>query len=89
MKHLTFLLLSGGLLATPALAHEGAAHAAASQAANAEAPAPKLQAALRGLWHGHVLHTRDYRTAEQAILDRSNREGEGWKGVSADATRGG
>lgn len=66
MKHLTFLLLSGGLLATPALAHEGAAHAAASQAANAEAPAPKLQAALRGLWHGHVLHTRDYAFAVKA-----------------------
>ena len=66
MKHLTFLLLSGGLLATPVLAHEGAAHAAASQAATTEAPAPKLQAALRGLWHGHVVHTRDYAFAVQA-----------------------
>ena len=66
MKHLTFLLLSGGLLATPALAHEGAAHAAASQATSAEAPAPTLPAALRGLWHGHVLHTRDYAFAVKA-----------------------
>ena len=66
MKHLTFLLLSGGLLATPALAHEAAAHAAASQAATAEVPAPKLQAALRGLWHGHVVHTRDYAFAVKA-----------------------
>ncbi len=32
---------------------------------------------------------RDYRTAEQAILDRGTREGESWKGVSVDATPGG
>jgi enoyl-CoA hydratase len=32
---------------------------------------------------------RDYRTAEQAILDRGQREGEGWKGVSPTATPGG
>lgn len=65
MKHLTFLLLSGGLLATPALAHDGA-HAPASQAAKADVPAPKLQAALRGLWHGHVVHTREYAFAVKA-----------------------
>ena len=71
MKHLTFLLLSGGLLAAPALAanssaHDGAAHASADNAAAAPAPAPKLQAALRGLWHGHVQHTRDYAFAVKA-----------------------
>lgn len=71
MKHLTFLLLSGGLLATPALAapalaHGGAAHAPADKASAAQAPAPKLQAALRGLWHGHVQHTRDYAFAVKA-----------------------
>lgn len=68
MKHLTFLLLSGGLLATPALAtpaHDGA-HAAAGKATAAAVPAPKLQAALRGLWHGHVQHTRDYAFAVKA-----------------------
>ena len=69
MKHLTFLLLSGGLLATPAVAapaHDGAAHAPAAKSATATAPAPKLQAALRGLWHGHVMHTRDYAFAVKA-----------------------
>ena len=71
MKHLTFLLLSGGLLAAPALAanssaHDGAAHAPVDKAAMAPAPAPKLQAALRGLWHGHVQHTRDYAFAVKA-----------------------
>lgn len=71
MKHLTFLLLSGGLLATPALAtpvtpaHDSA-HAPADKPAATAAPAPKLQAALRGLWHGHVLHTRDYAFAVKA-----------------------
>ena len=71
MKHLTFLLLTGGLLATPAvaapaLAHDGAAHAPAARTATAIAPAPKLQAALRELWHGHVVHTRDYAFAVKA-----------------------
>ena len=71
MKHLTFLLLSGGLLATPAvaapaLAHDGSAHAPAARTATAIAPAPKLQAALRELWHGHVVHTRDYAFAVKA-----------------------
>ena len=61
MKHLTFLLLSGGLLATPAvaapaLAHDGAAHAPAAKSAAATAPAPKLQAALRGLLVAHGAH---------------------------------
>jgi enoyl-CoA hydratase len=32
---------------------------------------------------------RDYRTAEQAILDRGSREGDSWKGVSSDAKPGG
>jgi hypothetical protein len=27
---------------------------------------------------------QDYRTAEQAILDRAKREGDAWKGVSSD-----
>ena len=81
MKHLTFLLLSGGLLATPltmpaAAAHDGA-HAPADKSAAAAAPAPKLQAALRGLWHGHVLHTRDYAFAVKAgDAARSQAEGD-------------
>jgi len=30
---------------------------------------------------------KDYRTAEQAILDRGKREGEAWKGVAEEARR--
>lgn len=29
-------------------------------------PAPKLQAALRDLWHGHIVHARDYAIAMHA-----------------------
>lgn len=65
MKHLTFLLLSGGLMASPVLAHDSA-HAPAASGAAAAVPAPKLQAALRGLWHGHVVATRDYAFAAKA-----------------------
>jgi enoyl-CoA hydratase len=32
---------------------------------------------------------RDYRTAEQAILDRGKREGDSWKGVSSETRSGG
>lgn len=63
MKYLTFLMLSGLLAAPPVTAHEGAQHAAADAAA---VPAPKLQAALRSLWQGHVTHTRDYAFAVKA-----------------------
>jgi hypothetical protein len=33
---------------------------AASPATAANVAAPKLQAALRDLWHGHIVHARDY-----------------------------
>ena len=41
---------------------------AMGQAAPATAPvaAPKLQAAMRSLWHGHVVHTREYAMAVHA-----------------------
>ena len=35
-------------------------------AATADVPAPGLQAAMRGLWNGHVVHTRDYAMAVHA-----------------------
>jgi hypothetical protein len=67
MKTTVPLFLSLTLLAAgPAAAHAAdAQHApAASQAA---APtAPKLHAALRSLWHGHVVHTREYALAVHA-----------------------
>jgi hypothetical protein len=63
MKYLTFLLISGLLVPAGAQAHEGA-HLASPPAA--AVPAPKLQATLRTLWHGHVEHTREYVFAVKA-----------------------
>ena len=68
------LCAAGASTASAAAAvHDGHAGSAAVQpapahtrAAPAAAPAPKLQAALRGLWHGHVVATRDYALAVHA-----------------------
>ena len=65
---LALALLSGAtaVSATPAIAP---AHPMAMQAAapaDVTATAPKLDAALRSLWHGHVVHTRDYALAVHA-----------------------
>ena len=62
MKYLTFLLISGLLVPPAVQAHDGA-HTGAPAAA---VPAPKLQAALRSLWHGHVEKTREYAMAIKA-----------------------
>lgn len=51
--------------ANAAAAHDG--HAAAET--KAAVPAPKLQAALRQLWHGHVVQTRAYAMAVHAHRD--------------------
>jgi hypothetical protein len=66
------LTLTGALLLTAVfgatsaaaapVAHDGAQHAAAKQ----QVQAPKLQAAMRALWHGHVVHARDYALAMHA-----------------------
>jgi hypothetical protein len=63
MKYLTFLLISGLLVPPGVQAHE--AHPAGPAAA-AAVPAPKLQATLRTLWHGHVEKTREYALAVKA-----------------------
>ena len=63
MKYLTFLLISGLLVPPGVQAHDGA-HAAATPVA--AVPAPKLQATLRTLWHGHVEKTREYAFAVKA-----------------------
>ena len=69
------LLLLAALLAAPAIAHPGPHAADATPAAKAASPAaPKLQATLRSLWHGHVVHARAYAMAVHA-------------GKSADATK--
>lgn len=51
----------------PAYAHDGVLHASASDVAQKQSvTAPKLQAALRALWHGHVVNTREYAFAVKA-----------------------
>ena len=54
----------------PVYAHDGVSHAANSDTAQkqstASVAAPKLQAAMRGLWHGHVAATREYAFAVKA-----------------------
>jgi hypothetical protein len=42
------------------------AEPAAPAPAAAEVAAPKLQAAMRELWHGHIVHARDYAIAVHA-----------------------
>jgi len=59
------LLLAAAFGSTTALAaptHDASEHAAAKQPVQA----PKLQAAMRTLWHGHVVHTREYALAMHA-----------------------
>jgi hypothetical protein len=61
---LTCFATTGLALAAPA-PHDMNAMAAATPAAAAPA-APKLQAAMRQLWHGHAVHTREYAMAVHA-----------------------
>ncbi|NUS38438.1 MAG: hypothetical protein HOQ02_05380 [Lysobacter sp.] len=65
MKLLTSPLLLATLLAAPVLAQPHPTQAAAATpAASTTAPAaPKLQATLRSLWHGHIVHAREYAMA--------------------------
>lgn len=65
-----FLALAGacataGIAATAQASHDMVAMAQAAPAA-APVAAPKLQAAMRALWHGHVVHTREYAMAVHA-----------------------
>ena len=55
--------------ASPLLAATPPAHAHAAAAATATTQAPKLQAAMRELWHGHIVHARDYAMAVHAHND--------------------
>ena len=45
------------------------AEPAATAPAAAEVAAPQLQAAMRDLWHGHIVHARDYAMAVHAGND--------------------
>jgi hypothetical protein len=61
------LALGLAFAATAPAAEAPATHAAMAQsAAAAAATAPQLHAAMRSLWHGHVVHTRDYALAVKA-----------------------
>lgn len=58
------LVLAAG---TPAVFAHDAQHPAVHETAHAAATtAPKLHAALRGLWHGHLVATHDYALAAHA-----------------------
>lgn len=51
------------------------AQPAASEAMpQASVPAPKLQAAMRDLWHGHVVHTREYAMAVHGHKDADQKK---------------
>jgi hypothetical protein len=57
---LALVLASAFAAATPAMATPS------DSAMSAVPAAPKLDAAMRSLWHGHVVHTRDYALAVHA-----------------------
>lgn len=59
----TGLLACPAALAIPAVHAHGGPHAIASSSTSS---APALQSALRSLWHGHVVHTREYALAVHA-----------------------
>ena len=62
-------------LSVPALAATPPAHAhAATKATPAASQAPKLHAALRSLWHGHIVHARDYAMAVHAHNDAKSKK---------------
>ena len=66
IKSTAALLLAAACSTTAAMAapaHDASGHAAAT---SKSVQAPKLQAALRDLWHGHVMHTREYALAMHA-----------------------
>ena len=52
--------------ADEAMQEAPAATDAAATDATAEVAAPQLQAAMRDLWHGHIVHARDYALAVKA-----------------------
>ena len=67
MSKLIHTLVVAALVAAPAAALPALAqHAGHEAPATTQAPAPKLQAAMRSLWHGHIVHTRAYANAVHA-----------------------
>ncbi|GAB6197107.1 hypothetical protein [Lysobacter xanthus] len=68
MSRIALLIALPLALSAPPLFAQHMQHAAAAPtaAAAASVPAPKLHAALRSLWHGHVVHAREYAYAVHA-----------------------
>ncbi|GAB3787629.1 hypothetical protein [Dyella agri] len=66
MKYRTLACTLGLVLALPFACTAAPAMPATAPQATAAAAAPKLHAALRGLWHGHIVHTRAYAMAVKA-----------------------
>lgn len=68
MKFLNLLfLLAGTTCAGIGFAQAAPnAHAMPAAAQDTSATAPKLDAAMRELWHGHIVHTREYALAVHA-----------------------
>jgi hypothetical protein len=63
-RNLLFVLAGTTLASIGTVQAAPPMHAMAAQ--NASVAAPKLQAAMRSLWHGHIVHTREYAFAVHA-----------------------
>jgi hypothetical protein len=61
-----FFVAAAFALSSFAASAQHTVHAAAPASAQTPVAAPKLQAALRALWHGHVVRTRAYAMAVHA-----------------------
>lgn len=59
-RNLLFVLAATTLAATGFVQAAPSGHGMAMTAETTPAAAPKLQAAMRSLWHGHIVHTREY-----------------------------
>ncbi|GLQ88917.1 hypothetical protein [Dyella flagellata] len=66
IRNILFVLAGTSLAGVGFVQAAPAAHEMAMATQDAPAPAPKLQAAMRQLWHGHVVATRDYGLAVHA-----------------------
>ena len=66
VRNILFLLASTTLAATGFVQAASPAHDMAAATLGTSPSAPQLQAAMRSLWHGHVVHTREYAMAVHA-----------------------
>ncbi|HET7329838.1 hypothetical protein [Dyella sp.] len=66
VRNILFLLASTTLAATGFVQAASPAHDMAAATLGTSPSTPQLQAAMRSLWHGHVVHTREYAMAVHA-----------------------